>query len=78
MTLRKIDRRSHSMAVMDTYGKVLYFVCLLGGIALILGSTMWAVRHPPTKGQPLGGERKAWMALPILGALLIIAAVVSL
>lgn len=66
------------MQMVDTNQTILYFVCLFGGIALIIGSSLWAVRHPRKKGEPLSGMRKAWMVLPVLGALLIIAAVYSL
>lgn len=63
---------------MDTYGTIFYFVCLFGGVALIVGSAWWAVRQPRKKGEPLSGERKAWIVLPGLGAVLIVAAVLSL
>ncbi|GAA1353986.1 hypothetical protein GCM10009636_19200 [Arthrobacter koreensis] len=63
---------------MDTYGTILFFVCLLGGVALIVAGALWAARHPRTKGKPLGRERKAWIALLGLGAVLIVGAVLSL
>jgi nitrate reductase gamma subunit len=63
---------------MNTAETVIFFVGLFGGVALIIGSSLVAVRRPRKRGEPLSGERKAWMVVPVLGAILIIAAVLSL
>ncbi|WP_299169320.1 hypothetical protein [uncultured Arthrobacter sp.] len=63
---------------MNTFEPVLFFVCLFGGVALIIGSSLVAIRHPRRKGERLSKERKVWMVVPVLGAALIIAAVLSL
>ena len=75
MTHRSADVRYE---VMDTYGTILYFVCLLGGVGLIIRSSLWSMRHPRKKGEPLSRERKTRMVLPVLGAILIVVAVISL
>lgn len=63
---------------MDTYETISYFVCILAGAGLIIRSSLWSIRHPRKPGEPLSRERKTWMVLPLIGSVLILAALLTL
>jgi uncharacterized iron-regulated membrane protein len=63
---------------MTPFEIVRYFVCLFGGLALMMGGTVWAMRHPRQKGEPISRERKAWVAVMALGFVLVIAGLFTL
>jgi hypothetical protein len=55
-----------------------YIACLGGGLVLMMGGTVWAMRHPRQKREPISRERKAWVVVMALGFILFIAGLLTL
>lgn len=72
-----MTRTPYGALPLDIYGTILFFVSVLGGLTLIVASQLWAAGHSRTKGTPLRRERKAWIALIGVGAVLIVGAALT-